>query len=101
MFNSSAVAEAIGTDRDFDEVDSIVEVQLRSSQPLPDKVGLINGKYLIGSNESTLIWMNSPGCYGIISMDDLYRIYSVPAVNRRGRLKRFLAVIAASEPYLP
>lgn len=68
-----------------DEVDSIVEVEMRSSQPLPDKVGIVNGKYLVGSNGSHLIYMTADGEYRQISMVDLDRICTTPAESSAAR----------------
>ena len=98
MFNSSTISDAVGTVPEFDsaEVDSIVEVQMRSSQPLPDKMGILNGKYLAGSNESQLIYLTSSGEYRIISMEDLDTICRTPAQSGKAKDAQ---LIEASQPY--
>lgn len=103
MFASCAFAEAIGSGSEafgeFDSVDSIVEVEMSSSQPLPEFVGILHGKYLVGSNESKYVWMVSQGKYRVISMETLYDIYREPAPNHKSRLARHAKVIEASEPF--
>jgi pseudouridine-5'-phosphate glycosidase len=100
MFNSSTISDAVGTVPEFDsaEVDSIVEVQMRSSQPLPDKMGILNGKYLAGSNESQLIYLTSSGEYRMISMEDLDTICRTPAESGKAKDAQ---LIEASQPYTP
>ncbi len=99
MFNSCAVAEAIGGpgfEDDGDSVDSIVEVEMRSSQPLPDKAGIIHGTYLVGSNGSHLIYMTADGKYRMISMEVLDRVCQRKA---KSSADRDAELIEASEPF--
>ncbi len=69
---------------------------LSSSQPLPDKVGILNGKYLVGSNESHLIYLTSFSEYRLISMVDLDRVCQVPAESSAARDAE---LIQASVPF--
>ncbi len=83
MFDSSVVAEAI--DLGFE------------SQPMPDGIGILNGRYLVGSNESELIWMATPCEYLLINLMEMDRICRVRAMSSRARTAE---LIAASRPYV-
>ena len=98
MFDSCVVAEAIGTGFEADGVDSVVEVEMRSTaQPLPDKVGIIHGKYLLGSNESQLIYLTRASGYRLISMEVLGRVCSEDAKSSK---VRDAELVAASVPFV-
>lgn len=64
--------------------DSIVEVEM-SSQPLPDAIGILNGKYVVGSNESLLIFKTPSGELRMISREVLDYICQVDAETSEQR----------------
>jgi hypothetical protein len=66
------------------------------SQPLPDKVGIIHGKYLLGSNESQLIYLTRASGYRLISMEVLGRVCSEDAKSSEARDAE---LVAASVPF--
>ena len=72
------------------EADSIVEVEM-SSQPLPDLHGILNGKFVVGSNETLLIYKTAAGELRLISMDVLNEICSTKAKSSKARDAEFYA----------
>lgn len=75
--------------------DSIVEVEM-SSQPLPDAIGILNGKYVVGSNESLLIFKTPSGELRMISMDVLDTVCQFDAETSGQRDQQ---LYAASGPW--
>lgn len=64
---------------------AIAEAVEMTSQPLPDRVGIMNGKYLVGSNESILVFMTSSGEMRMIGMAVLQAICSTEAKSGQAR----------------
>jgi hypothetical protein len=63
---------------------AVAEVEM-SSQPLPDAIGILNGKYVVGSNESLLIFKTPSGELRMISMEMLDSICQVDAETSEQR----------------
>ena len=69
----------------------------RSSQPLPDKAGILNGKYLVGSNESYLIFLTTHREFRMISMEELDRVCQRPAESSTARDAELIQASVAFE----